>query len=413
MARSDVPKHIRGPKGSKITLQIFRRGEANLLDFSIIREAIPLHTIDAAYKIDPKTAYIKVNRFGATTEKEFADALAKMGPKIDGLMVDLRGNGGGYLPQALKMAEFFLERGQVIVSTRGNMYPTATYEAERNGKFAKGRLIILVDENSASASEIGAGAVQDWDRGIVIGRPTFGKGLVQREFKLSDGSALRITIAKYLTPTGRAIQRPYELGHAKDYYREHAERYGDLARDTTGTSSGSIYYTLRSGRAVYGGGGIRPDVMIEADTTGFSQYWSRLMRAGLLVEFTQSWLDTERAKIVAKYSDLESYMNNFDAVALLPQLSDYAAERGVEPDPEGQKISQKWLATQLKSLIAQRIWDVGAYYRVFNDELDETYARAREIMARWREIDKSDEPDAPVSDELLTKISPEPPPEPK
>lgn len=402
IGRSDLLKRIRGPRGSRIALEVFRRGEPGPLDFNMVREKIPVNTIDAAYKIDPQTAYIRISRFGATTADEFSSALSEMGSKIDGLILDLRGNGGGYLGAGLDVAGSFLKNGQVVLSTSGNMYPVDTYKASRDGKFDRGRLIILVDENSASASEIVAGAVQDWDRGIVVGRPTFGKGLVQREFKLADGSAVRITVARYLTPTGRAIQRPYEPGDSKSYYRGHAERYGDLTRDTLGGESSSVYYTLRSGRRVYGGGGIRPDVMIEADTTGFSHYRARLVRGGLLAEFTQSRLDAERAALEAKYPDLESYMGGFDAAGLLPALSEYAEKRGVAKDPDGLETSKKWLAVRLKALIAQRLWGAGAYYRVFNDESDVEFVRARAMMARWRELDNGAKP---VTEETITKIS--------
>jgi carboxyl-terminal processing protease len=326
-----------------------------------------------------------VNRFGSTTAKEFADAfgkLRKQGQGIDGLILDLRGNGGGYLSQAIAMSEFFLEKGQTIVSTEGNMYPTRVYTASRKGQFTDGQLIVLVDENSASASEIVAGAVQDWDRGTVIGRPTYGKGLVQREFTLDDGSAVRITIARYLTPTGRAIQRPYELGHSREYFTDHTHRIGNLALDTLGTTSGKIYKTLREGREVYGGGGIRPDVIVAVDTLGYSPYWAKIVRRGVPGEFTQKYLDTHRASLVAQYADVESYMAGFDAEAFVPLLADYAAAHGVERDEKGLELSRARLAGQLKALIAQRLWGTSAYYQVFNASSDDVFARAREMLAR-------------------------------
>ena len=417
MLRSDVPKHLRGPKGTKVTISVYRRGERATLDFTITRDDIPMNTVDAAYKLDQRTGYIKVNRFGATTFKEFGDAFARFGG-VDGLILDLRGNGGGYMPQAVYMSEFFLERGQRIVSTEGNMYPTQTYSAERTGRFSSGPLIVLVDETSASASEIVAGAVQDWDRGIVIGRPTFGKGLVQREFPLDDGSAVRLTIAKYLTPTGRAIQRPYERGHREEYYSEHLERYSKVSvADTLAASpaAGPEYHTLRTGRTVYGGGGIRPDVIVAADTTGYSAYWSKIMRGGVLHEFTQNHLDAERTRLVAEYPDIESYLHGFDAEALLPGLVDYAASHGIERDEEGLETSRKWLTTQLKALIAGRLWDTTAYYRVVNGELDAVYAKARTIMLRWFSAETEREGvsgrrthatiPSPISEELVRRLA--------
>lgn len=397
MERADVPSHLRGRKGTKVEIEVYRRGVREPLNFTITRDDIPLNTIDAAYKPDRRTGYIKVNRFGATTEREFTEAFTKFGD-IDGLILDLRGNGGGYLPQAIAMSEFFLKRGQPIVSTEGNMYPSQVFVAEQTGRFSDRRLIVLVDEASASASEIVSGAIQDWDRGIIVGRTTFGKGLVQREFALDDGSAVRITIARYLTPTGRAIQRPYELGHKDEYYAEHYSSYGSgdgsitgngapratVAADLAGTDSvARAFRTLRTRRRVYGGGGIRPDVIVRADTTGYSEYWSRLIRGGQIHEFTQHYLDGNRKRLTARYPDVESYIAGFDADALLPLLADYAAEHGVERDEQGMETSHGWLSSQLKALIAQRLWDMTAYYRVSHTALDDTFDEALRMMNKW------------------------------
>ncbi len=413
MSRTDVPRHLRGPKGTKVEVGVFRRGTAGTLDFTIVRDDIPINTVDAAYRPDPRTGYIKVNRFGATTGREFAEAFEKLGG-VEGLILDLRGNGGGFLPEAIRMSEFFLDRGQRIVSTQGNMYPPQVYDAGANGRFNRGRLIVLVDEISASASEIVAGAVQDWDRGIIVGNSTFGKGLVQREFPLSDGSAVRLTIAKYLTPTGRAIQRPYERGHSEDYYRAameryNTERYGNGSADTLSssakeeTASAQRFQTLRSGRPVYGGGGIRPDVIVPADTTGFSQYWSRLVRSGQLAEFVQTHIDTNRSRLAARYPDIESYIAGFDAGELLPALVDYAAAHGVERDDEGIETSRGWISAQIKALIAQRLWDVAGYYRVSHATFDDGFRRAHGMMLRWYDV--SEAADAPITEELISDLS--------
>jgi carboxyl-terminal processing protease len=407
MSRTDVPRHLRGPKGTRVEVKVFRRGVEGSLDFSITRDDIPINTIDAAYKPDARTGYIRVNRFGATTGREFADAFTSLGEGIDGLILDLRGNGGGYLPEAIRMSEFFLDRGQRIVSTEGNMYPTQAVDAQNDGRFNRGYLIVLVDESSASASEIVAGAVQDWDRAIVVGNTTFGKGLVQREFSLDDGSAVRLTIARYLTPTGRAIQRPYERGNSEQYYRQALERYNAERSGAASADSlpvtGEMYHTLRSGRAVYGGGGIRPDIIMPADTTGFSPYWSRLVRSGQLQEFVQSYLDSSRARISARYSDIESYLTGFDASELLPQLVEYAASRGVERDDAGLETSREWLAAQIKALVAQRLWDTEGYYRVSHATFDGTFRRAHAMMSRWRSASRA--PEEPVSDDLVRILS--------
>jgi carboxyl-terminal processing protease len=415
MSRGDVPKHLRGPKGTKVDLGVFRRGTAGSLDFTITRDDIPMNTIDAAYKPDPRTGYIKVIRFGATTGREFSEAFASLSREegdIEGLILDLRGNGGGFLPEAIRMSEFFLDRGQRIVSTEGNMYPTRAYDASQSGRFNRGRLIVLVDELSASASEIVAGAIQDWDRGIVVGNTTFGKGLVQREFPLDDGSAVRLTIARYLTPTGRAIQRPYERGHSDDYYRDLAtrsntERYGASSNaDTTATSADTLarqFRTLRSGRTVYGGGGIRPDVILPSDTTGYSSYWAALIRSGRLREFVQSHLDANRTRLTHTYSDIDTYIAGFDASALLEPLADYAAGHGIERDEEGLKTSAEWLSSQLKALIAQQLWDSEGYYRVGHNTFESTFRRAYGMMRRWRETASGS--DLPVTDSLVSGLS--------
>ncbi len=417
MSRTDVPKHLRGPKGSKVDLTVFRRGVPETLDFTIVRDDIPINTIDAAYKPDPRTGYIKVNRFGATTGREFAEAFDKFGGKIDGLILDLRGNGGGFLPEAIRMSEFFLDRGQRIVSTRGNMYPVQEFDAEADGRFNRGRLIVLVDEISASASEIVAGAVQDWDRGIIVGNTTFGKGLVQREFPLNDGSAVRITIAEYLTPSGRAIQRPYERGHKEEYYRQaveryNAEHYGIAPADTLPASeSGEAkapvvreqFSTLRSGRPVYSADGINPDVMVAADTTAFSQYWSKLVRSGKLQEFVQVHIDSNRARLASRYRNIESFIAGFNADELLPALADYAAAGGIERDEQGLETSRSWLSGQIKALIASRLWDTTGYYRVSHATLDEGFRRAYGIMLDW--YGTSWQPGEPVTAELISGMS--------
>jgi carboxyl-terminal processing protease len=390
--RNEVPKYLRGKKGTRVAVGIFRRRNPGTLDFTITRDDIPINTIDAAYKPDPRTGYIKVNRFGSTTGREFVEAFTSLagedGRGIDGLILDLRGNGGGFLPEAIRMSEFFLDAGQRIVSTEGNMYPTQAADATANGRYNRGRLMVLVDEFSASASEIVSGAVQDWDRGVVVGRPTFGKGLVQREFSLDDGSAVRLTIARYLTPTGRAIQRPYQSGHSDEYYLEHYAMMSaaDTAKADSLATAGPAFKTLRSGRTVYGAGGIRPDAIIPADTLGYSEYWDKLVRSGSLREFVQSHLDTDRAAIADRYRSVESYLSGFDAAPLLPALAGYAAAHGVERDEAGLKTSAGWIAAQIKALIARQLWETGGYYRVTHATVDETFKQALSMMRHWYPI---------------------------
>lgn len=303
MSRTDVPKHLRGKTGTKVGIDVVRHGTPGRLHFVIVRDKIPLNTVDASYLAGEGIGYIKVNRFGRTTMDEFTEAYRKLG-RPEGLILDLRGNGGGLLEQAIGMAGFFLPRGAVIVSTEGRAVPASSFRAQTNGEDLKGRLVVLIDESSASASEIVAGAVQDWDRGVVVGRPSFGKGLVQRQIGLSDGSAVRITVARYHTPSGRVIQRPYEKGKRREYYLDHLRRYDDAARDSLDAAA-PAYRTLRTGRTVYGGGGIRPDILVEADTAGFSNYYGELIRRGIVADFVGDWLDGSRDSLSRRYASFE------------------------------------------------------------------------------------------------------------
>ena len=300
MSRTDVPKHLRGKTGTKVGIDVVRHGTPGQLHFVIVRDKIPLNTVDASYLAGEGIGYIKVNRFGRTTMDEFTEAYRKLG-RPEGLILDLRGNGGGLLEQAIGMAGFFLPRGAVIVSTEGRAVPASSFRAQTNGEDLKGRLVVLIDESSASASEIVAGAVQDWDRGVVVGRPSFGKGLVQRQIGLSDGSAVRITVARYHTPSGRVIQRPYEKGKRREYYLDHLRRYDDAARDSLDAAA-PAYRTLRTERTVYGGGGIRPDILVEADTAGFSNYYGELIRRGIVADFVGDWLDGSRDSLSRRYA---------------------------------------------------------------------------------------------------------------
>jgi len=382
--QSGVPKILRGPRGSRIEVEIIRREASDPLIFSIVRDNIPIYTVDAAYKPDSRTGYIKVNRFAQNTMKEFTDAFAKFG-KIDALILDLRGNGGGYLDQAILMSNFFLKRGSLITSTEGLHQAEERFSATVNGVFQKGKLVVLVDEGSASGSEIVAGALQDWDRGVLIGRRTFGKGLVQKQFPLIDGSAVRITVARYHTPTGRVIQRPFTAGDAEGYYEDLKERISSDADSLNTGGEQERFRTLRAGRPVYGGGGIFPDIYMP-DTTIYSMYWSKLVRMGVLNEFTIHYLDQHRNEIIQAFPDFDHYDKAFEITdALMEELVAWGVQRGVERDPDGLAFSSDMIKTQLKALFAQKLWSMTEYFRVINSR-DPIFERALETLRDWKTI---------------------------
>ncbi len=376
-----VPKLLRGPKGSRVELGVVRSGAPEMLDFRIVRDNIPINTVDAAYKLDSLTGYIRVNRFANQTYKEFEEAFRKLGP-VDALVLDLRSNGGGLLDQAVELSNFFLPKGAVIVSTEGRHVPPIRLMAMKDGTFKEGKVIVLTNEFSASGSEIVAGAIQDWDRGLIIGRRTFGKGLVQRQFPLQDSSAVRITVARYHTPSGRVIQRPYEKGKRDEYEMDLIKR---IQHDSTASAmdSSQVFKTLRSGRTVYGGGGIAPDITVETDTLPYTDYWSALIRQGILVEYVISYMDHHRKELERLYPTVERYLQTFQPdEAMLEELQQAAARKDIKPSDEDLKRSRQLILTQLKALIAQKLWGMNEYFMVANQQ-DETIEKAREVLQEW------------------------------
>lgn len=381
---NDVMKSLRGVKGTKVNVAIYRRGEKELLDFEITRDKIPIYSVDAAYMMDDQTGYIKVNRFAAQTVQEFRtglDSLKNQG--LENLILDLRGNSGGYLNTAIDLADQFLEDGKLIVYTEGRTSPKQETFATRKGDFEKGKLIVLIDEGSASASEIVSGAVQDWDRGLVIGRRSFGKGLVQKPFGLPDGSAVRLTISRYYTPSGRCIQKPYEDGNKKDYYQGDMEarlEHGEFYFADSIKLDENLKYQTSNGRTVYGGGGILPDIFIPLDTTGSSKYFSKLLRKGVFYEYTLNLMDTKREQFLNDYKNVKIFKEQFIVSNdLMEDLFAFADKKEIERNQEDIEISKTRMETLLKAQIARTLYGTSAFYEIMNPT-DNTIQAALEAI---------------------------------
>ena len=375
--RADVPPRLRGEKGSVVNIGIVRRGVKDMLHFSITRDMIPITTVDAVYKISERVGYIKVNRFGRTTMQEFEQAMTKL-ENINTLVLDLSNNGGGLLDQAVGLAGYFIPRDSLVVSTEGRAVEPRYYYAEDGGVFT-GNLVVMINEASASGSEIVAGAVQDWDRGVVVGRTSFGKGLVQSQIPLGDGSAIRLTMARYHTPSGRVIQRPYKKGDKESYHKAYVERLRTSV-DSVDLQSPK-FKTLRLKRDVYADGGIRPDVIVHSDTTQVSDYMVKVVAKGVYNEFVLDYLDRNRAMLEAKYSNFELFDREFYlADELLCQLVDRAAAKGVEYDETGYNQSRELMRTQLTALVAQRLFSTTEYYRYINPRVNDSYKKVISLL---------------------------------
>jgi carboxyl-terminal processing protease len=378
-----VMERLRGPKGTKVTVTVTRPGRSQILAFDITRDKIPLYSVDAAYMADPATGYIKINRFSATTADEFRQHMLRLkGQGMEGLILDLRGNSGGYLNAAMELSNELLGGRKLIVYTEGRAYPRQEAYSDNSGQWTAGKLVVLIDEGSASASEIVSGAVQDWDRGLLIGRRSFGKGLVQRPFSFPDGSAVRLTVQRYYTPSGRSIQRPYE-DNKKDYYRESLRRLesGELISGVMDDLPDSLkYYTQHNRRVVYGGGGILPDIFVGLDTSFVSEFYDELVGKGVLNQFSLLTVNKNREAWKARYPEPSRFADEFVVdEELWNGLIAYAQEEKLTYDAQEAAPSVERLKLLFKGMLARNLYDLEAYFMVVNRE-DPTFLRALQAM---------------------------------
>jgi len=409
MKNSDVIKRLRGPKGTTVHVKILRRGYPELLDFKIIRDKIPVYSISASYMIDKKTGYIKLDRFAATTYQEFKEALGKLQTQgMENLIFDLQYNGGGYLAAAVELSNEFLKPGSLIVYTQGVNQRREEARSSNSGSLKNGRLVVLIDEFSASASEIFSGAMQDWDRGVIIGRRSFGKGLVQRPIPLPDGSMIRLTTARYYTPTGRSIQKPYTKGDLESYNKDLIDRYNRgemISADSIHFPDSLKYSTLTKHRTVYGGGGIMPDYFVPFDTTAAfyvartTPFYGEINNRNIIYRYVRTVIETNRKAYQAKYPDFNAFRKNFTVTdnMLNDMLDIYKKEKAEELKAATYQLteqqqkdlgkSQTLILQLIKAFIAREIYSEVEYYQLLNPLYD-TYNKAIEIISDENEYNK-------------------------
>lgn len=382
----DIPrvhKYLRGPKGSRVELGIFRKGTPEILDYTVIRDKIPLNSIDSHYLTPDNILYIRLTRFAATSYDELIDVLRGLSSKPSGIILDLRSNGGGYLTAALMIANEFLDSGEMILYTEGMRSPRKMEYADGRGVLRDIKTAVLIDENSASASEIVSGALQDWDRATIIGRKSFGKGLVQQQLPLEDGSVIRLTVARYHTPSGRVIQAPYEMGDAAGYYKNFYERYkrGEyFNRDSIQFPDSLKYQTLRLKRTVYGGGGIMPDIFIPADTSFYTPFYGELVRKGIITDFANDYSDKHRNELAKQYKDYDTFVERYNVTDnLFEQFLLYAEGKGTKPKEGQLEISGDEIKRYIKSLIVRNLYGFNRFIEYLNRD-DREVQRALEVI---------------------------------
>ena len=380
---NDVVKRLRGEKGTVVSVGIKRNYVSEILDFDIKRDKIPIYSVDEGYMYDSETGYIRVNRFARNTTEEFSDQLSKLKKEgLKNLVLDLRGNSGGYLSTAISLADEFLKQDKLLVYTQGRSFPRDDAFSSSRGGFEKGKLVVLIDGGSASASEIVSGAIQDWDRGLIIGRRSFGKGLVQKPFPLPDGSEVRLTISRYYTPSGRCIQRPYTAGKDK-YYEELSSRFkeGELMnKDSIDFPDSLTFNTQINKRTVYGGGGIMPDIFVSLDTSERSDYYIDLLRKGIFNQYSLNVLDKKREKMLLEYPDRYAFNKNFELTdEMLEDFLKFGKKKKVERNEDDLIKSKRQITNLLKAYFARGLFDSGAYMQTLN-EIDPAFIKAIEAI---------------------------------
>lgn len=377
---NDVVKMLRGDKGTEVTVGIKRRNRDGLIDFDITRGEIPMHSVDVSYMLNDTTGFMKINRFARNTYDEMINGLAELKSKgCKHLVMDLRGNSGGYLDVAIKMVNEFLNDGDMIVYTEGASSPRQNVDADGSGSCKNTGITVLIDEFSASASEIFAGAMQDNDRGLVVGRRSFGKGLVQQQFPLPDGGALRLTVARYYTPSGRSIQKPYDNG-VEDYYKDIVHRYehGEFFNKDSIEIADSLVYETVSGRHVYGGGGIMPDVFVPRDTSDHSDYYYKLREQGTVYKFALQYSDKHRQQL-KQFENVNALKDHLDNQNIADQLVDFASNEGVAFKPEEYEKSRDLIELETQAYIARNILDNEGFYPIIAKQ-DEVLQKTMEVL---------------------------------
>jgi len=381
MSSESIVKKLKGPEGTFVKVTIKRPSSKRKLVYDIKRNKIPLYSIDVAYMLNDLTGYIKISQFAKTTSDEFYSAAEKLKSKgMKKMVLDLRGNGGGYLDAAINLADQFLKEGELIVYTKGRAKPREDFKATTAGTCKDIELVVVIDEYSASASEIFAGAIQDNDRGLIIGRRSFGKGLVQEQAMLSDGSAIRLTIARYYTPTGRCIQKPYNHGE-EDYFKDLNSRYlhGEFENRDSIHLNDSLKYKTPKGKTVYGGGGIMPDIFVPFDTSNFSKFYFEVRDMSLIYKFAFNYSDGNRSTLKT-YTDLGAFCDHLEKEKIFEKFLNYCKKQGVNPTSKDLKVSGKFVKIQLEAYIARNFFDNNGFYPVIR-EIDNTLDKAVEVLS--------------------------------